>query len=187
MKPTDDEKAPVPADAEKPPEAAPADKPADAATDAAKPKKEKAAKTGRTPAKAPATANTPKKPAAKGTSKPASAPKGKTAAPAKATAKKPASKPPAAKKAADKKPAVEKDFYGFKKGSLKSQAAAMYADPKGATLPQIKDKLGSAQLNVLVDLEKEGYKIERKKEAGKGKRPITRYFLRAKAKAKKVA
>jgi cytoskeletal protein RodZ len=109
------------------------------------------------------------------TAKAAKAPvKAKTAP--KATAR--SAKAPAKAKAGKAKATVtEKDQYGLRKGSTKSLAAAMYARKSGATLTEVKDKLGSVQLNVLVALETEGYKVEREKEERKGARPVTRYRL----------
>lgn len=95
----------------------------------------------------------------------------------KATAK--AAKAPAKAKAAKAKTStVDKDQFGFRKGSAKSEAAAMYARKSGATLGEVKAKLGSVQLNVLVGLEAEGYKVTKVKEERKGQRPATRYFLK---------
>ena len=81
-----------------------------------------------------------------------------------------------------KAPAKEKsaDVYGYRDGSLKSQAAKMYALKGGATLEEVKDKTGSVQLNLLKDLESRGFKVKRVKEAGDGKRQVTRYFLTGK-------
>jgi hypothetical protein len=150
-----------------PPTEAPAKKPAKA-------KKPAAAKPANGKAKAPA---------AKATAKPASKPakgKGKpAAAPAKAKGKAPATAKPAAKPKAEKK-VVEKDAFGFKKGSLKSKAAAMYSRANGATLFEVKTALSSSQLNVLGELEGKGFKVVKKKEPGAGSRPITRYVLSGK-------
>ena len=138
-------------------------------------------------APAPAKAKAPRKATAKpnGGAKPA---KAKAAAP---KAAKPASKPAKAKakaaktakapaKAKAKASKVERDAYGFKVGTLKAQAAAMYASKKGATLGEVKAKLDSVQLNLLTKLEAEGFKVSKVKEDGPGNRKVTRYFLRAK-------
>ncbi len=92
-------------------------------------------------------------------------------------------KPLKAATARSRKPTTAKlglDPYGFRKGTLKSQAAAMYASKKGATMLEVKNKLDSTQLNLLTDLEKKGFKVTKLKEAGPGTREVTRYFLRAK-------
>jgi hypothetical protein len=47
--------------------------------------------------------------------------------------------------------------------------------------------LNSSQLNVLMELEAKGHIVEKKKEPGKGKRPITRYFLKPKGAPKAPA
>jgi hypothetical protein len=70
------------------------------------------------------------------------------------------------------------DAYGYRKGSLKSQAAGMYSSKHGATLAEVKDALGSVQLNVLSDLREKGYKIEREKERGPDGRQTTRYYVK---------
>lgn len=99
------------------------------------------------------------------------------------------SKPPEAlKKASGKaskgdkgKPAIEPakaavDAYGFKLDTVRSKAAAMYASKKGATVAEVQEALGSLQLNLLKDVEKRGFTIERTKEKG-GTRMITRYRI----------
>jgi len=132
---------------------------------------------------------------AKGKAAPAPA-KGKAtpakAAPAPAKGKAPGKAAPGkaapakgkAEPAKAKASSVEKDAYGFKKGSLKSRAAAMYAGAKGATLLEVKKALDSSQLNVLVELEQRGCSVRKKKEKGLGKREITRYFLSGRPKSK---
>jgi len=95
----------------------------------------------------------------------------------KATVK--AAKAPA--KAKEAKPVTVKDQFGLRKASTRSEAAAMYARKNGATLNEVKEKLGSVQLNVLVALEAEGYTVEREKIERKGERAITRYRLLPKA------
>ena len=108
--------------------------------------------------------------------------KTKPAKPAKA---KPAKAKPAAKgkaKAAPKarKEPAGKDAFGLRIGSIKSKAAALYAGKKGATLAEVKEAVGSIQLNVLTELKEKGFKIKETKEAGEGKRQVTRYHLSAK-------
>jgi hypothetical protein len=104
-------------------------------------------------------------------------PKAKTAPKAPAKAAKPVAKAKVAKAKAEP---TEKDQFGLRKGSSKSKAAAMYARKNGATLEEVKEALGSVQLNVLSALEEEGHTVTRSKEERKGKRPATRYVLRAK-------
>jgi len=126
----------------------------------------------------PAPAPKPRKATVKanGAAKPAKQAK---AAPAKVKA---ASKPAKAKAKAKVARAAPKnvDAFGFRQGSIKSQAAAMYAGKKGATLGEVKEKLDSVQLNLLTKLEADGFKVKKVKEAGDGKRQVTRYFLSAK-------
>ena len=115
--------------------------------------------------------------------------KGNGATPHKASAK---AAPKAAVKAKGKAPVKAKarakpvrdpaklDAYGFRKGTIKSKAAAMYAKGKGATLAEIKEALGSVQFNLLTELEGNGFtigKTEAKNDAG---RPVTRYKINAK-------
>lgn len=112
-----------------------------------------------------------------------------TAKPAKATAKVAKPTKTAAKAAkGSEKPKVtkaktegaKKDQFGLREGSAKSQAAAMYARKTGATLSEVKDAVGSVQLNVLVALEAEGHEVKRVKEEREGQRSVTRYILKMK-------
>lgn len=105
----------------------------------------------------------------------AKAPDKAKAAP-KATAKA-AKAPDKAKVAKPKAEGAEKDQFGLRKGSIKSKAAAMYARKNGATLNEVKEALGSVQLNVLNSLEEAGHKVEKEKVERKGQRPVTRYRL----------
>lgn len=126
--------------------------------------------------KAKAKAKAPAKKAAPAKAKPV-----KETKPAKkATAAKAPEKAKAAKPKAEKKSKAEKDQWGLRKGSSKSEAAAMYARKNGATLEEVKEKVGSIQLNVLKELEAEGHTVEREKVERKGQRPLTRYKLIAK-------
>jgi outer membrane biosynthesis protein TonB len=108
----------------------------------------------------------------------------KAKAPAKVEVKaKPKKAEPAKKavKAATSKKAdkSEKDQFGLRKGSTRSTAAAMYARKSGATLEEVKEAVGSIQLNVLKELEANGFAVEKEKENREGKRPLTRYWLKA--------
>jgi len=130
-------------------------------------------------------ANGAAKPTAKATVKAADKPKAKAAAKPAAKAKtapKAAAKPAKATAKASKPKAdgAKKDKWGFREGSSKSQAVALYAAKGGATLEEVKAAVGSVQLNVLNALEAEGHEVVRKKEVREGKRPATRYFLKAK-------
>lgn len=100
-----------------------------------------------------------------------------TAKPTKKAVKAKAVKAAKPEKAKPTKAAAASDAFGFREGSLKSKAAAMYAAKKGATLEEVKAALGSVQLNLLKDLEGRNFKVKRVKEAGDGKRQVTRYFL----------
>ncbi len=131
----------------------------------------------------PAKPNGSAKPAPKAHKKAAGKPKAKAApkAPAKKAAPKAVKKAAkAAKPKGPRKPPAEKDQFGLRKGSAKSEAAAMYARKNGATLAEVKEKVGSIQLNVLVGLEEAGHIVEREKLERKGQRPVTRYKLIAK-------
>lgn len=72
------------------------------------------------------------------------------------------------------------DEYGFRKGSIKSRAAAMYK--KGATLSEVKEEIGSVQFNVLGELEKAGFKIKKTEVEGKNGRSATEYKVLPKGK-----
>lgn len=134
-------------------------------------------------AKAPAKANGATKPAVKAADKPKAAKavkvavKAKTAPKATAKAAKGSEKPKAAKPKAD---GVKKDAWGFRDGSAKSQAVALYATKAGATLEEVKHAVGSVQLNVLNGLEEAGHEVKRVKEEREGQRSVTRYFLKKK-------
>lgn len=143
------------------------------------------------PAKSTSKANgvtKPAKAAPKAAVKATDKPKAKAAAKAPVKAKAPAKAPKAAVKAdkapkAPKAPKAEgakKDKWGFREGSAKSKAVEMYAAKGGATLEEVKEVVGSVQLNVLNALEAEGHEVTRKKEQRDGQRPVTRYTLKFK-------
>lgn len=72
------------------------------------------------------------------------------------------------------------DDFGFRLGSTKSKAAAMYGTKKGATLAEVKAELGSVQYNLLTELEAKGFKIDRVVLDNDGKRKLTRYKIQPK-------
>jgi colicin import membrane protein len=109
--------------------------------------------------------------------KPAKKAAPKAKAKASKTAKAAEKAKPKAAKAKPGKPKAEKDQFGLRKDSAKSEAAAMYARKSGATLEEVKEKVGSIQLNVLKELEADGYDVRQEKQERKGKRPVTRYWL----------
>lgn len=125
------------------------------------------------PAKPAKPAKAPAKAAVKAADKPKAKAAAKAPAKAKAAGK-------AAKAAKPKAETAKKDKWGLREGSAKSMAAAMYAAKGGATLDEVKQAVGSVQLNVLNDLEEAGYEVTRKREEREGQRPVTRYFLKAK-------
>ncbi len=116
----------------------------------------------------------------KASAKKADASKSKDKAPAKKSDTKSNGKDKKVVAKSDKKPVakavVEKDVFGFRKGSKKSQAAAMYNSKKGATLAEVKEKTGSSQLNLLTELDGR-VKIDTTKEKGAGKKQVTRYKI----------
>ena len=82
--------------------------------------------------------------------------------------------------APNEKPASEApklDRFGFRLGSLKSQAATMYASKKGATLGEVKAALKSTQFNLLTELEGKGHRIERTEAPGKNNRKVTKFRI----------
>lgn len=140
------------------------------ATKAAKPRKAaaKAANghtngNGKAPAKAAAKAEKPAK---------AATPKAAKAKAAKAT--------PKAKAERHRDPA-KLDAFGFRKESIKSRAAAMYAKGKGATLAEVKEAVGSVQFNLLTELTGKGFTIDQTEVKNEQGRMVTRYKLHAKA------
>ena len=116
---------------------------------------------------------------ANGRRKPAKAVKAKAARKAKAKASARGAKAPKAKAPRTVDPA-KVDQFGFRKGSLKSKAAAMYAKGEGATLSQVKEALDSVQFNVLTELREKGFKITESQAKGVN-RPITRYKVAQRA------
>jgi len=122
-------------------------------------------------------AKTETKPKAAKAKAPAKAQAAKTKPAKKAKSAKPVAKPK--KVAAKKADKSEKDQFGLRKGSTRSTAAAMYARKSGATLEEVKEAVGSIQLNVLKELEATGFVVEKEKQTRSGKRPLTRYWLKA--------
>ena len=73
------------------------------------------------------------------------------------------------------------DKFGFRKGSIKSNAAAIYAKGKGATLAEVKEAVGSNQFNLLTEVEARGHTVQKTSVDGEGNRKVTRYKITAKA------
>jgi hypothetical protein len=103
--------------------------------------------------------------------------KGKKAAP-QATPKAAKAK---AKKTERKRDPAKLDAFGFRKDSIKSKAAAMYAKGKGATLAEVKEVVGSVQFNLLTELTGNGHTVDKTEVKNAGGRMVTRYKLHAKA------
>ena len=72
------------------------------------------------------------------------------------------------------------DAYGFRVGSIRSRAAAMYK--KGATLADVKAETGGIQYNVLNELKAAGFEIKETTVKGIGKKTSTRYKIIGKTK-----
>jgi cell division septation protein DedD len=126
----------------------------EAEASAPKPKASKPkVKVAKTVAKAAKAAKAPEASAAKGNGTPKAARKPRTTDPAKL------------------------DQFGLRLGSLKSKAAAMYATKNGATLDEVKEALDSTQFNVLTELGKKGFKIDKTAVSGKAERKVTKYKL----------
>lgn len=137
-----------------------------------------------------AKANGQAKPA-KATAAPKAAPKAaaKAAKPAKAVKAKAEAKPAKVAKgktkaAKERKPREANpatlDAFGFRKGTIKSNAAALYAKGKGATLAEVKEKLKSAQFNLLTEVETRGFTVEKNFVKNTNGRKVTRYHIVAK-------
>ena len=71
------------------------------------------------------------------------------------------------------------DQWGFRKDSIKSRAAAMYAKAKGATLAEVKEEVGSVQFNLLTELKEAGHTVD-VDQVKAGGRMVNRYKLVAK-------
>ena len=65
------------------------------------------------------------------------------------------------------------DVFGFRKGSMRSDAAMMYR--AGATLDEVKGVLGSIQYNVLTALAAKGFNVTEKVIKNDNKRKVIRY------------
>jgi hypothetical protein len=74
-------------------------------------------------------------------------------------------------------PKAEVDEFGFRKGSLKSKAAAMYASRDGATLAEVRKRLNSTQFNLLTELKKKKFKVHETEVPGAGGRKATNYHV----------
>jgi hypothetical protein len=86
-----------------------------------------------------------------------------------------------AAKGTRKRDPAKLDQWGFRKDSIKSKAAAIYAKGKGATLADVKEAIGSVQFNLLTELKASGFKVEVDEVKGPTGRIINRYKLHAKA------
>ena len=115
----------------------------------------------------------PVKAAGNGKAKPAVKAQGKKALPS-ATPKAAKGK---AKKAERQRDPAKLDAFGFRKESIKSKAAAMYAKGKGATLAEVKEVLGSVQFNLLTELEGKGHTVDKTEVKSSTGRMVTRYKL----------
>jgi hypothetical protein len=118
----------------------------------------------------------PSVPAPQKPRKPARKPARKATKKAKGNGKAAKAKTAKARKARTVDPA-KLDQFGFRKGSLKSKAAAMYAGKKGATLAQVKKALDSTQFNLLGELEERGFKVTKEQISGDNDRKVTRYTV----------
>ncbi len=76
-----------------------------------------------------------------------------------------------------KRRSKELDEFGFAKGSINSMAAALYGREEGATTAEIKNRLGSPQLNLFKVLAKKGYTIKKEQTKTEEGRKVTRYFI----------
>src|ERR1700721_3245921 len=163
---------PTPAIARATAEATAAPEPGANTPKAEKPTKEPKAKKA-TPAKAATNGHSKPKAEAKGTTKAKA--KGASAATPKATKGK--AKAPTAERQRD---LTKLDAYGFRLGTIKAKAAAMYAKGKGATLADVKEALGSVQFNLLTEVKERGFTVEEADVKGPTGRIVTRYKIVAK-------
>lgn len=159
-------------------EAAAAPEPEANAPKAEKPAKEPKAKKAKK-----AKSDKPAKTATNGHSKPKAEAKGTTKAKARAAS----AATPKATKGKAKAPAAQRqrdltklDAYGFRLGTIKAKAAAMYAKGKGATLADVKAALGSVQFNLLTEVKERGFTVEEADVKGPTGRIVTRYKIVAK-------
>lgn len=71
------------------------------------------------------------------------------------------------------KAGVALDAYGFRVGSFKAKAAALYSKGKGATVDEVTEALGSRQFNLLKTCTERGFTVTKSKAKGED----TRYKL----------
>ncbi len=76
-----------------------------------------------------------------------------------------------------KRRSTERDEFGFVEGSINSMAAKLYAREEGATTAEIKNRLGSPQLNLFKVVVKKGYTIKKEQTKTEEGRKVTRYFI----------
>ena len=102
---------------------------------------------------------------------------GPTGRPLAAPANEPTSEAINGAKQQGKRQPIPHDGYGLRVGSIKSRAAAMYA--QGSTVKEVVAALGSPQLRFLKELEAKGFTVTKEKVKGaKGERNQTRYYLK---------
>jgi len=69
------------------------------------------------------------------------------------------------------------DAFGFRLGTKKAMAAAMYAKKPGATLSEVKKAVGTPQFNVLTEMDKRGFVIERTPVSGPTGKKVLRFHV----------
>jgi hypothetical protein len=72
---------------------------------------------------------------------------------------------------------AKRDQFGFRLGTKKAAAAALYASKRGATLAEVKEAVKSTQFNLLTELEKKGFKINKTPTSGEKERKVTNYRI----------
>jgi hypothetical protein len=70
-------------------------------------------------------------------------------------------------------------LFRFPLGTKKNIAAAMYLSGAGATTEEVVQEVGDPKLNLLKEIEKMGYRVERTKVRSPTGRTVTRYKILA--------
>jgi hypothetical protein len=69
------------------------------------------------------------------------------------------------------------ELFGFALSTKKNRAAAMYLSPQGATTDEVIQEVGDSKLNLLKEVEKKGYTVDRSKVRSASGRDVTKYKI----------
>jgi len=69
------------------------------------------------------------------------------------------------------------ELFGFPLDTKKNRAAAMYLSPQGATTDEVIQEVGDPKINLLKEVEKMGYTVDRSKVRSSSGRDVTKYKI----------